>query len=183
MLTIFNDFLLIFFDLGRFGEGFWEVFGKVFCRFFVLLSKIMILSKSLFYHSKTTIFKVLALNKLRKKRRKYRKKTMRICNRKIEAKKSHKNRFWEALGLHLGGVGNGLGPLLGALGRLLVVFWSFKIELFPSIGPRWAPRGLLDRFWVDLGRILGRFGKVLGRIWEDFWLFEQIVGRFWKCLT
>ena len=163
--------------------GFGDSFGRIFGRFFVLLSKMEIWSKSLFYHSKTTIFKVSALNKLRKKRRKYRKKTMRICNRKIEAKKSHKNRFWEALGLHLGGVGNGLGPLLGALGRLLAVFWSFKIELFPSIGPRWAPRGLLDRFWVDFGRISRGFGKVWGGIWEDFWFLEQIVGRFWKCLT
>ena len=129
----------------------------------------VIWSKSLLYRSKTTIFKVPALNKLRKKRRKNRKKSMRICTRKIEAKKSHKNRFWEALGLHLGGVGGGLGPLLGALGRLLVVFWSFEIEFFPSIGPRWAPRGLLDRFWVDFGRILGGFGRVLGGIWDDFW--------------
>ena len=33
-------------------------------------------------------------------------------------------------------VWDGLGPLLGALGRFLAVFWTFKIELFSSMGPR-----------------------------------------------
>ena len=31
------------------------------------------------------------------------------------------------------------------------------------MGPRWAPRGLLDRFWVDFGRLWEGFGKVLGK--------------------
>ena len=140
-------------------------------------------SKSLFYHSKTITFKVSALNKSRKKRQQNRKKSMRTCTRKIRSKKSHTNRFGEALGLHLGGVWDGLGPHLGALGRLLAVFLAFKVELFSSIGPRWAPKGLLDRIWVDLGRILGGFGKVWGGIWEDFWAFEQRLGKFWKCLA
>ena len=76
--------------------------------------------------------------------------------------KSHKNRFWEGLGPHLGRVWGGLGPLLGALGPLLFVFWTFKILLFSNMGPTWAPRGPLDRFWEGLGRIWVRFGDGLG---------------------
>ena len=93
---------------------------------------------------------------------------MQILTSKKIIQKSHKNRFWEGLGPHLGGVWDGLGPLLGALGRLLAVFWTFKIELFSSMGPRWAPRGLLDRFWVDLGRDLGGFWEDLGGSGEEF---------------
>ena len=81
--------------------------------------------------------------------------------------------IWEGLGLHLGRIWDALGPLLDALGRLLAVFWAFKVELFSSMGPRWAPRGLLDRFWVDLGRDLGGFGEDLGRFGQDF---ERILG-------
>ena len=88
-------------------------------------------------------------------------------------------KFWKGLARHfgrvLGGswasfgqVLDGLGLLLGALGRLLAVFWMFKVELFSSMGPRWAPRGLLDRFWVDLGKDLGGFWKDLGRFREEF---------------
>ena len=61
-------------------------------------------------------------------------------------------------------MGRGLGLLLGALGRFLAVLGTFKIELLENIGPRWAPRGLLDRFWVGLKRIW----KDSGRIWEAF---------------
>ena len=63
----------------------------------------------------------------------------------------------------MGRVWSGLGRLLGAVGRFLAVFWTFKIDLFSSLGPRWAPRGLLDRSWVDFGRVWGGFGKILGR--------------------
>ena len=108
---------------------------------------------------------------------------MQIQNGKTKAKKSLKNRFWEGLGPHLGGVWDGLGPLLGALGRLLAVFWTFKIELLSSIGPKWAPRGLLDGFGVALGRFWEGLGKVCGEILEDFGCCEHTVGRFWKCLA
>ena len=47
---------------------------------------------------------------------------------------------------HLGGGWGGLGPPLDAFGCLLAVFWMFKIDLLLSIGPKWAPRGLLDEF-------------------------------------
>ena len=35
--------------------------------------------------------------------------------------------------------------------------------------------GLLDRFWVDLGRIWRG-------IWDDLGAFQQVVGEFWTCL-
>ena len=69
---------------------------------------------------------------------------MPIWGRKIKCEKSHKNRIWEGLGFHLGGVWGDLGRLLGALGRLLAILGTFKIELFFNIGPRWSPRGLLE---------------------------------------
>ena len=78
----------------------------------------------------------------------------------------------------MGGVWGSLGRLLGAPGRLLAVFWAFKMYLFLDMGPRWAPRGLLDRFWEGLGRVLGgfwkRFGKVLDGFWKDFVLESRI---------
>ena len=43
-------------------------------------------------------------------------------------------------------VWEGFGILLGAFGRLLVVFCTFLLNLFSSVGPRWAPKGLLDSF-------------------------------------
>ena len=72
---------------------------------------------------------------------------------------------------------DGLGPHLGALGRLLVVFWTFKIQFFSGIGPRWAPRGLLNRFWVDLGKDWGGFLEHLGGFGEDFPLFLAAFGK------
>ena len=71
-------------------------------------------------------------------------------------KKSSTNWFLEGLGLHLGGVWDCLGPLLGAFGRFLVNFCAFKIQLFYSIGPKWAPRGLLGGFWekLDVGFLM-----------------------------
>ena len=81
---------------------------------------------------------------------------------KIEATKSYKNWIGEGLGLHLGGVWIGLGPPLGAFGRRLAVFWPFKIELLSGIGPKWAPRGLLEGFGIHLGMDLGGFGEDLG---------------------
>ena len=74
----------------------------------------------------------------------------------------------------MGRVWDGPGRLLGALGRFLAAFWAFKIDLFSSMGPRWAPRGLLDRSRVDFGRVWEGFGRILrglgtllGRIWKD----------------
>ena len=93
---------------------------------------------------------------------------MQIGSWKKSGHKSYKNHVWEGLGLHLGGVWAGLGPPLGAFGRLLAVLWTFKIELLSHIGPRWAPRGLLDGFWVDFGRGLKGFREDLGGFGADF---------------
>ena len=56
---------------------------------------------------------------------------------------------------------------------------DFQNQVFSQHWPKMAPRGLLDRFWVDLGRFLERFwedlegfGRVLGGIWKDFKSFE-----------
>ena len=75
--------------------------------------------------------------------------------------------IWDGLGPHLGRVWDALGRLVGALGRLLTIFWAFKIELLFNMGPK-APRGLLDRFWVDLGRDLTGFWEDLGMSWIPF---------------
>ena len=93
---------------------------------------------------------------------------MPIWGRKIKGEKSHKNRFGEGLGLHFGGVWGDLGRLLGALGRLLAILGAFKIEFFFNIGPRWSPRGLLERFCVDFGSILGGLWEILGGFGEGF---------------
>ena len=108
---------------------------------------------------------------------------MPIGSWKKSGHKSYKNHVWEGLGLHLGGVWAGLGPPLGAFGRLLAVFWTFKIELLSSIGPKWAPRGLLDGFWVALGGFWEGLGRVWEKILDDFGSFGHVVGRFWKFLT
>ena len=68
----------------------------------------------------------------------------------------------------------GLGRLLATLGRLLGTSWAplgpswaplgrflgVQNRVFLSIGPRWSPKGLLDRFWEGLGRIWMRFGRI-----------------------
>ena len=87
---------------------------------------------------------------------------MQIWSWKKSVQKSNTNHFWEGLGLLLGGVWIGLGPPLGAFGRRLAVFWPFKIELLSGIGPKWAPRGLLEGFGIHLGTGLGGFGEDLG---------------------
>ena len=86
----------------------------------------------------------------------------------------------------MGRVWDGLGPLLGALGRLLAVFWTFKVELFSSMSPRWALRGLswalrglLDRFWVDLGRDLEPFWEDLGRFEQEFGKILGLLKKYW----
>ena len=77
----------------------------------------------------------------------------------------------------MGGIWDDLGPLLGALGRFLAVFWAFEIKLFPRIGPRWGPRGLLERFWIDLGRNLGRFWERFGRFGELFKRIFNVINK------
>ena len=63
---------------------------------------------------------------------------------------------------HLGRVWDALERLAAAFGRILTACWTFQIISFKNNGPRWAPRGLLDGFWIDFGRVWGEFGCVLG---------------------
>ena len=84
-----------------------------------------------------------------------------------KSQKSLKHPILEGLGLHLGRVWAGLGPLLGILGRLLAVLGASESELFYIIGPRWSPRGLPNGFWVDLARVWGGFGRVGRGFWKD----------------
>ena len=110
---------------------------------------------------------------------KSRKNQRKFGTRKKSVQKSNQNQFWEGLGHHLGGVWVRLGLPLGAFGRLLAVFWAFKIELLSNIGPRWAPRGLLDGFWVDFGRGLKGFREDLGGFGADFRPFGDGFGKVW----
>ena len=73
----------------------------------------------------------------------------------------------EGLGLHLGRIWDALGRLLDALGRLLMAFWSLKSELFASMGPRWNPGRLLNRFGLNFGKVLDGFWQIVEGIWED----------------
>ena len=98
---------------------------------------------------------------------------MQILSSKKNVQNSHKNRFWEGLGPHLGGVWGSLGCLLCTLRRFLNVSLVFEIALFSGIGLRWGPRGLLARFRVDFERFcegfwwaLERFRKEFRRIWD-----------------
>ena len=88
-----------------------------------------------------------------------------------------KNRYqirFERLG---GSIWKGLGTVWGVFWALLGVFWRFSwtfgINTFGNIGPRWALRACWDRFWDGFGWVWegfgqgsGGFGRVLGPIWE-----------------
>ena len=91
---------------------------------------------------------------------------MRIWSRKIKAKKSHKNKFGEGLGPLLGGVWVVWGVSWVLLGASWLVFGRSKSSCFFNMGPRSAPRSLLDRSGIDFGRVWGGFGEGFGRIWE-----------------
>ena len=78
---------------------------------------------------------------------------MKILHKQNNVQKSLKNWFGEGLGLHLGGVWDGLGPLLGALGRLLDASWALKSQQYHDTSD-------FFRFLVDLGKDFGGFGKV-----------------------
>ena len=123
---------------------------------------------------------MLSFWKLTKNQQKIDKKRIRIWNGKKKASKLLYKWIWDGLGHHLGRVWDGLGPLLGAFCRHLAVFWPFKIKTFLSIGPRWAPIRLLDRFWLDLERIWWGFGKVFGRFGEEVGKILGLLKKFWS---
>ena len=102
---------------------------------------------------------------------------MQIFDVKKKAPKWLQNWIWEGLGLRLGRICDGLGNLLGTFANFLAVFWTFKIQFFSGIGPRWAPRGLLNRFWVDLGKDWHGFLEHLGGFGEDFPCWKSTIAR------
>ena len=79
-------------------------------------------------------------------------------------KKTPKNLTKISLGMVLGFILEGFRTVLGLFWALLAGSWPFlgrfKSSFFFSIGPRWAPRCLLERFWEGFGRIWGGFGRV-----------------------
>ena len=89
------------------------------------------------------------------------KKTMQIYDQKKTStkivQKSDLGRSWAPFGKGLGRSGPSCDHFWAHFDCLLDV----PSHIFLNIGPRWAPRGLLDRFWKGLGRIWMR----LGRIW------------------
>ena len=100
---------------------------------------------------------------------------MHVESTRKSVQKSQENSIWEGLELHLGGLWDAPGSLLVAFGRLSGALGTFKTTLFPSIGPRLAPRGLRDRFGVDLEWIWEGFGR-------DLHHFEHVVadsGHLW----
>ena len=89
---------------------------------------------------------------------------MQDLRRKIKAKKN-------CLKMDLGWTWTQFGKALGRSGTPLGLFWllfgrfmAVKIEFFESIGPRWPPRSLWDRFGVDFGRIWAGFWEGLVRV-------------------
>ena len=93
---------------------------------------------------------------------------MKLGGWKKQTENSHKNFIWGGLGLYLGQVWDGLGILLAAFGCLLVVFWTFKIQLFSAL----AQDGFQEAFWIDFGFI----GWGFRRFWEDLEGF----GKVWE---
>ena len=53
--------------------------------------------------------------------------------------------------------------------------------------PKWAPRRLLDRFWIDFAKgleISGRFGKVLGGFGPILkWILDELGGESGRAMT
>ena len=87
-------------------------------------------------------------------------------------KKSSKNHLKIGFGrVFLGSIWEGFGTVWGVFWALLDDFCSsFDVQnqAFVKHGPRWAPRGLLDRFWEGLGRIWGGIQKSLGNELRGF---------------
>ena len=107
--------------------------------------------------------------------------------RTIKTKQSEKTSKNYPLGLHLGGVWEALGHLLGALGRLLGASWALLGASWALLGASW--QGFftaLVQNWSKMlskrpfGSILGRFGMVLGGFGEG--LGKDLGGfrRIWR---
>ncbi len=87
----------------------------------------------------------------------------------------------------LGSIWEGVGALRAVFWPLLGAFWPFfgrsKSHLFKAL----VQDELQEAFWMDFGLLLECFGKVfggiLGRFGVDLGGFEELMGRFWTCLT
>ena len=75
----------------------------------------------------------------------------------------------------MGGIWDGLGPLLGALGRFFGVRNQPFFKHWSKMGSKRASGAIWGRFW----RVLGGFREGFGRILDDFLVdFGSILGRF-----
>ena len=128
---------------------------------------------------------------------------MQICDPKQtnskSAGKSDLGKSWGSIWEGFGTLWAVLGPLFG---HILNVCWAFQLISFKNMGPRWAPRGLLDGFWIHFGRFRTSFGHSrrplgvfsglqtwtfvsTGPTWAPSGLldrFWQGLGKIWMCL-
>ena len=81
--------------------------------------------------------------------------------------------LWEGPGRHLNMVWGALRRLVAALGRFWAISSAFKPELLQSIGPKWAPRGLLEGFGIHLGTDLERIWEGVEGIFLHFWMHAK----------
>ena len=76
-----------------------------------------------------------------------------------------------------------LGGFWGGLGG----FGGSKIESPTVAKAHLRQNWMFDGFGEGLGRLWDGFwegfGRVLGRVWVDLGGFQQLMGRFWSCLT
>ena len=91
---------------------------------------------------------------------------------KTRLPKLMENCIWWRLGLHLGGVWDGLGPFVCALGDSLVALGTLLGVLVAKMSSK-----------KPFGWILGRFGKVGGRFREALWgNFQGFGAECWERL-
>ena len=117
------DFLSYLIDFGSIWGGFWEDFSKICWIFLENAAFVKTLKKPWFLQC----FVRVELLKNHKNQQKIDKKSMQILSGKKRIPKWLQKWIWEGLGLHLGGVWDTLGSLLGTFGPILVVFWEFQI--------------------------------------------------------
>ena len=113
-------------DFRRILERFLAIFSWIFRSF---TENRDLVKNSCFSYGKLLFFKVRAL----KKQHEMHQKSMQNLKKKRNTKKVLKKYSWEGLGapfgegvvLHLAGVWDGLGRLVGTLGHSWVAFWTF----------------------------------------------------------
>ena len=83
------------------------------------------------------------------------------------------NLIWKGLGLRLGGIGDGFGQGLEALGAFWVVLQAlffmlvFGMVFKSALGAVWPGFWFdFDGFWEDCGKVLDGFWEGLGRMCE-----------------